>query len=155
MQNATTCPISATIRSETARGFTGANPYRFKPSVSGVDMAQENKIANVGRHLTSEETVELARIQADPSVIGYAIVGLDGTEIEASGAWSSMIAPVFSNVFELSDRIGAEFGEEDGCPMLFMENPNFEVIGLRLTSARVVIVKRKGKRASEGLRSVG
>ncbi len=117
-------------------------------------MATEKKIANVGRHLTSEETVELARIQTDPSVIGYAVIGLDGTEIEASGAYSSAIAPVFSNVFDLSDRIGSEFGEEDGCPMLFIESPKFEVVGLRLTSARVVIVKRKGKRVSEGLRSV-
>ena len=47
----------------------------------------------VGRHLTSKETVELARIQQDPSVIGYALLTLDGEEIESSGAWSSMIAP--------------------------------------------------------------
>ena len=117
-------------------------------------MATEDKIESVGRYLTSEETVELARIQADASVIGYAVIGMDGSEIEASGPWSSMIAPVFSNIFDLSDRIGTEFGEEEGCPMLFVENQNLELIGLRLTFARAVIVRRKGKRVAEGLRSV-
>ena len=118
-------------------------------------MATQDTIANVGRYLTSAETVELARIQKDPSVIGYDIIGLDGAEIESSGAWASMIAPVFSNVFDLSDRIGGEFGEEDTCPMLFLESPDFEVAGLMLTSARAVIIKRKPKRVAEGLRSVG
>lgn len=121
---------------------------------SGVDMAIEDKVANVGRFLTSEETVELARIQKDPSVIGYAVVALDGTEIESGGIWASMIAPVFSNVFDLADRFAEELGEEDPCTMMFMESPDFEVAGLLLTSARAVIIKRKAKRISEGLRSV-
>lgn len=110
---------------------------------------------NVGRHLTSQETIELARIQHDSSVIGYAVLTLDGEEIEASGAWSSMLAPVFANVFDLADKIGEEFGEEDTCPMTFMESPDFEVAGLLLTSAKVVIIKRKQKRMGGGLRSVG
>lgn len=118
-------------------------------------MATQSKVTNVGRVLTSEETVELARIQKDPSVIGYAVIGLDGTEIESSGTWASMIAPVFSNVFDLADRMGEEFGEQDACPTLFMESPDFEVAGLMLTSARAVIIKRKPKRVPEGLRSVG
>ncbi|MEL7469124.1 MAG: roadblock/LC7 domain-containing protein [Pseudomonadota bacterium] len=108
----------------------------------------------VGRHLTSAETVELARIQKDPSVIGYAVLDLDGNQIEASGVWASQIVPVFANVFDLADRMGGEFGEEDGCPVLFMESPDFEVAGLLLTSARAVIIKRKPKRVAEGLRSV-
>lgn len=117
-------------------------------------MATQDNVANVGRHLTSEETVELARIQKDPSVIGYAVIGLDGTEVESSGTWASMIAPVFSNIFDLSDRLGDEFGEENTCPILFLESPDFEVAGLLLTSARVVIIKRKQKRVPGGLRSV-
>ena len=118
-------------------------------------MATQNNVTNVGRYLTSEETVELARIQRDPSVIGYAIIGLDGSEIESSGTWASMIAPVFSNVFDLTDRMGDEFGEQEPCPILFLESPDFEVAGMMLTSARAVIIKRKAKRAPEGLRSVG
>lgn len=109
----------------------------------------------VGRHLTSQETVELARIQKDDSVIGYALLTLDGEEIESSGAWRSMLAPVFANVFDLADKIGEEFGEEDTCPMTFMESPDFEVAGLLLTSAKAVIIKRKQKKTGEGLRSVG
>ena len=88
-------------------------------------------------------------------MIGYAVIGLDGIEIESSGIWASMIAPVFSNMFDLSDRIGGELGEQDTCPILFLESPDFEVAGLLLTSARAVIIKRKQKRVSGGLRSVG
>lgn len=110
---------------------------------------------NVGRYLTSEETVELARIQQDNSVIGYALLTLEGDEIESGGAWSSMLGPVFSNVVVLADRIGEEFGEQDICPMVLMESPDFEVAGVVLSSARAIIIKRKPKRKAEGLRSVG
>ena len=72
-------------------------------------MAQ-NAPRNVGRYLTSEEAVELARIQADNSVIGYALMTMDGDEIESSGAWKSMLAPVFANVFDMADQLGTEFG---------------------------------------------
>ncbi len=110
---------------------------------------------NTGRYLTSEETVELARIQQDDSVIGYALLTLDGDEIETGGAWRSMLGPVFSNIVDLADRIGEDFGEDDLCPLTFMESPDFEVAGLLLSSARVIIIKRKPKRKAEGLRSVG
>ena len=118
-------------------------------------MATQDKIANVGRYLTSEETVELARVQRDPSVIGYAILSMDGTKVEAGGAWSDQLAPVFANVFELSDKLGMEFGEEDSCGMVFFEGSNLEIAGLLLTSARAIIIKRKQRGSKEGLRSVG
>ncbi|MEM9062410.1 MAG: roadblock/LC7 domain-containing protein [Pseudomonadota bacterium] len=117
-------------------------------------MATQQDGQTVGRHLTSAETVELARIQRDPSVIGYAVLDLDGNQIEASGAWASQIAPVFANVFDLADRMGDHFGEEERSPVLFFESPDFEVAGLLLTSARAVIIKRKPRRVAEGLRSV-
>ena len=117
-------------------------------------MAQ-NAPRNVGRYLTSEEAVELARIQADNSVIGYALMTMDGDEIESSGAWKSMLAPVFANVFDLADQLGTEFGEEEDCPVIFAESPDFEVAGIVLTSAKAVILKRKQKKTGEGLRSVG
>lgn len=110
---------------------------------------------SAARYLTSEETVELARIQQDSSVIGYAILTLEGDEIEAGGAWSSMLGPVFSNIIDLADRIGEEFGEDDICPIALMESPDFEVAGVLLSSARVIIIKRKSRRKPEGLRSVG
>lgn len=109
----------------------------------------------IGQHLTSQETVELARIQQDPLVVGYAIMALDGEEIESGGAWKSMIAPVFSNIFDTADNLGPHFGEADACPVVQLESPDFEVAGLLLSSARVVIIKRKSKPRTEGLRSVG
>ena len=109
---------------------------------------------DVGRYLTSEEAVELARIQKDNSVIGYALLTLDGDEIESSGAWSSMLGPVFANVFDVADKMGEEFGEDDDCPIVFMESPDFEIAGIMMASAKAVIIKRKSKRTGEGLRSV-
>lgn len=114
-----------------------------------------NAPRDVGRYLTSEETVELARIQQDNSVIGYVLLNLEGDELESGGAWNSLLGPVFSNIVDLADRIGEEFGEEDICPMTFMESPDFEVAGVLLSSARAIILKRKQRRKPEGLRSVG
>ena len=75
-------------------------------------METQEDARQVGRHLTSAETVELARIQKEPSVIGYAVLDLDGNQIEASGVWASQIAPVFANVFDLADLIIGQVFEE-------------------------------------------
>lgn len=110
---------------------------------------------NVARFLTSQETIELARIQKDNSVIAYALFSLSGEEIESSGAWRSMLGPVFANIFDMVDRFGEEFGERENCPMLVMESPDFEIAGVLLSSARAVFVKRKQKQVHDVLRSVG
>ncbi|MEM1299292.1 MAG: hypothetical protein AAGH68_08410 [Pseudomonadota bacterium] len=107
------------------------------------------------RYLTSAETVELARIQQDNSVIGYALLTLDGDEIQSGGAWSSMLGPVFGNITDIADQLGEDLGEDDICPMAIFESPDFEVACLLLSSARVIIIKRKPRRKAEGLRSVG
>lgn len=107
------------------------------------------------KYLTSEETIELARVQQDPSVIGFALLTLDGDEIQSGGQWSSMLGPVFGNVTDLADNVGEEFGETEACPMTILESPDFEVACVLLSSARAIIIKRKTKRKSEGLRSVG
>ncbi|MEM7422631.1 MAG: hypothetical protein AAF334_02855 [Pseudomonadota bacterium] len=109
----------------------------------------------IARFLTTQETIEMARIQKNPDVIAYALIGFDGTEIEASGAWSSLIAPVFANAFDLADKMGEEVGESEPCPVLFLESPDFEIAGITLSSARAVVIKRRPRRVREGLRSVG
>lgn len=109
---------------------------------------------SASRYLTSEETVELARIQQDDSVIGYALLTLEGEEIQAGGAWLSMAGPVFGNVTDLADQLGEELGEADICPIAMLESPEFEVACVLLSSARAIIIKRKPRRKAEGLRSV-
>jgi len=113
---------------------------------------QTNRVA---RHLTSEETIELARIQQSRNVIAYALIGMDGTEIEASGAFRTMLAPVFANIFDVAGQLGREVGERDGCPMLMLESPDFEVAAVQLSQARAVFVKRKEKGAGDVLQSLG
>ena len=110
---------------------------------------------SVARFLTSEETIELARIQKDNSVIGYALLDLNGDEIESSGAWKSVLAPVFANMFDLVDHFGEEFGERDRCPMVLLDHPEYEVAGVLLSSSRAVFIKRKAPRTNDVLRSVG
>ena len=109
---------------------------------------------SVERYLTSEETVELARIQQDTSVMGYSLLTLEGEEIQSGGAWKAMLGPVFANVMDLADKAGEEFGEADPCPMAILESPDFEVACVLLSSARAIIIKRKPRRKAEGLRSV-
>lgn len=115
---------------------------------------QIDKTPEVGRYMTSVETVELARIQRDPSVIGYAVMDLQGNQIEAGGVWSSQLAPVFANVFDMSKKLGSEIGEDSASAVLCFESPDFELVGIRLTSCAAIIIKRKPGRVAEGLRSV-
>ena len=110
---------------------------------------------DVVRFVTAEEAVELARIQKDSSIIGYALMTFEGDEIESSGVWSATLAPVFANVFDIADKLGEEIGEEDTCPMVYLERPDFEIVGILMSAARAVVSKRKHKHGAEGLRSVG
>ena len=109
---------------------------------------------NIARFLTSDETIEMARIQKDDSVIGYALLSMDGEEIESSGAWRSVLAPVFANIFDLVQNFGEEFGERDKSPMILFDSEDFEVAGVSLSSARAVFLRRKEKRSTDALRSV-
>lgn len=109
---------------------------------------------NVSNFLTAQETVELARLQQDNSVIGYCILGMEGEELQSSGAWSEMIGPVIANVITMADKIGEEFGEQESCPRLFLESRDFQVTSVSLSACRAVIIKRKQPRKTEGLRSV-
>ena len=105
--------------------------------------------------LTAQEFLEIQRISADPDVIAYALLDLDGRELNTSGAWSDMLAPIFANAVDLAKRVGEDLGEEDGCSMMFIESPAFEAISVRLSSTCAVFLKRKTKNVREVLRSVG
>ncbi|MEL6478489.1 MAG: roadblock/LC7 domain-containing protein [Pseudomonadota bacterium] len=109
---------------------------------------------NVSRFLTSEETVELARLQQDNSVLGYCLLSMEGEEITSTGLWHDLIAPIFANVVDLADRVGEEFGEQESCSRLTIENKTFEVTSVTLSACRAIVVKRKQPRKTEGLRSV-
>jgi hypothetical protein len=104
--------------------------------------------------LTPEETSELAAIQRDASVIGYALITNKGAEIEANGMFREMSAPVFANVFDLATKLGSDFGEPEAKPLLFLESGEIDIACVSLTSARAIIVKRKGAKVAKGLRSV-
>lgn len=117
-------------------------------------VALHERTNSAARFLTSEETIEMARIQKDESVIGYALLSLDGEEIESSGAWKSKLAPVFANVFDLVANFGEEFGERRTCPMVLLDGKDHEVAGVLLSSARAVFLRRKEPRTTDVLRPV-
>lgn len=108
----------------------------------------------VGRFLTSQETVELARLQQDNSVIGYCLLGMDGEELQGSGHWKQTIAPVFANAIDLAEKVGEEFGEPEQCLRISFDNREYQVFSVLLSACRAVIVKNKEARMTEGLRSV-
>ncbi|MEM7507390.1 MAG: hypothetical protein AAF415_11650 [Pseudomonadota bacterium] len=111
--------------------------------------------ATIGRFLTSQETVELARLQQDNSVVGYSLLGMDGEELQGSGHWTDMIAPVFANVADLANKLGEELGETEACARISFDNREYQVFSVILSACRAVIVKRKQASVTEGLRSVG
>lgn len=108
----------------------------------------------VARYLTSEETIEVARIQQAPNVIGYAMITMDGTEIEASGAFKDVLGPVMANIFQLVAQLGQEFGEQDATPTILLESPAYEVAAVQLTRVRAVFVKRRERSATDALNRI-
>ncbi len=104
--------------------------------------------------LTAEEIVAIAKVQHDSSIVGYAILRKNGEEIESGGAWKDVLAPVFSNVLFLADRIGSDFGVASGCGTVYLEGADVEVVGLMLTSARAVFIRRKLRSTTNALRVV-
>ncbi len=117
-------------------------------------VAVHERTNSTARFLTPEETIEMARIQKDDAVIGYALLSLDGEEIESSGAWKSKLAPVFANVFDLVANFGEEFGERQTCPMVLLDGKEHEVAGVLLSSARAVFLRRKVQKATDALQIV-
>lgn len=108
----------------------------------------------IAQFLTASESAELKRIKEDPSVVGFALIAQDGTELEASGAFKDSSAAVFANIFDVADRMGEEFGVDDICPALFMDGSDLEVAGISMSSARAVFIKRRPSRSTGDLRSV-
>lgn len=117
-------------------------------------MFRDEEMGTVSQFLTPKELTEIDRIRNDNMVIGFVLLGLDGTEIESSGNFGDLAAPIFANILELVDRIGGEFGEIETSPMTFIESPDLVVIGAAMSSAKIVIFRRKQKTISGGLRSV-
>ena len=117
-------------------------------------MVPNEKNQSVSSFLTPQELAEFAKLRRDPDVTGYALIGFDGEEIDSSGVWDTTV-PVFANIFDLADGLGGEFGEERSASMVILESGALEVVGLTLSSAKAVIVRRKAAKPREGLRSVG
>ncbi|MEM7057003.1 MAG: hypothetical protein AAF557_05395 [Pseudomonadota bacterium] len=117
-------------------------------------VAVHDRTNSTARFLTPEETIEMARIQKDDSVIGYALLSMDGEEIESSGAWKSVLGPVFANIFDLVENFGEEFGERQKCPMVLLDGKEFEIAGVLLSSARAIFLRRKEKGPNNVLRRV-
>ena len=105
-------------------------------------------------YLTATEASEIARITADVDVIAFALLDMEGQEIASAGAWSDMLAPVFSNALDLAHRMGDEVGEGEGCGMFFVDGPSFETISITLSATTAVFLKRKARNVRGGLRSV-
>lgn len=105
-------------------------------------------------YMTSQETVELARLQQDPNVIGTCLLSMEGDKIESSGQWSEMIPAVFANAAVLANKVGEEFGEAEICQRMQVGNRDLEIIAVTLSACQAIIVKRKQAKAREGLRSV-
>jgi len=103
--------------------------------------------------LTSQESSQLDRLKEDPTIIGHAMVSLDGEELESSGIWESAV-PVFENIFDIAAQVGPEIGETGPCSLVSVESPAFEVIGVSMSSARAVFLRRKGRAPEKVLSSV-
>ena len=99
----------------------------------------------VAAFMTAAEAAEMERIRADDAVIGIAFFTEDGTALELSGMPEEII-PVFSNVFDIYQRIGLELGESTDRPMVIFDNKTCELFAIGLSSANAVVLRRRGVR---------
>lgn len=104
--------------------------------------------------LTASEIAEVTRIRNESDVVSYAVFDMEGEQIEAGGAWSDMLAPVFSNASDIAHRLGDKLGSDDPCAKMHFAGADFETVSITLSAAQAVFVKRKSRNMHKGLRSV-
>jgi len=104
--------------------------------------------------LTKAELGEIDRIKSEPATIGLAIFDQDGQVIDLYRLSEEAVA-VFSNIFDIVGTLGDDLAEPEPVPSILFESRTFEAVGLPLSAANMVVLKRKRSRGEEGLRNVG
>lgn len=117
-------------------------------------MIEFGESAQPSEYLTQEESAEFERIQSESSVIGYALIDMDGSEILSKGVFDELSGAIFANIFDIADRVGEEFGESESSSMFFAESEDYEIAAITMTRAKAVFIKQKGANITRGLRSV-
>ncbi|MFC4701080.1 hypothetical protein ACFO4O_12980 [Glaciecola siphonariae] len=104
--------------------------------------------------LAASEQAEIAKIKADPTTVGYAVVTKRGDELESQDLWEDT-APIMSNLSDIADQIGENLGEESPCRLIVSESVDFELTSVFMESAHVIALKRKTRSAIGGTRNAG
>lgn len=101
--------------------------------------------------LTEREFTEVERILGGESVVGYAVFDGQGGSLKRVGISDNSVA-VFSNLMDISERIGGELGETAPRPAMMFSGHATEMLALPLNDANLLVLKDKG--ANRGLRDV-
>ena len=104
--------------------------------------------------LTGPEFSELSKIRKETGVIGYALIDAVGSHLGSENLDMEALGPIFANAFDIATAIGAELGEAQDCPALFLESASYELAAVRLSACSAVIVREKPKAATKGFGSV-
>lgn len=104
--------------------------------------------------LTEPEFAELAKIRKEAGVVGYALIDGVGSHLASDNLDMEALGPIFANAFDIASAIGAELGEAQECPALFLESAGYELAAIRLSTCNAVIVREKPKAVSRGFGSV-
>lgn len=87
-----------------------------------------NNVIKLGYFLTDDERRDYLKLRSHPKTIDVALMGPDGSEVEAHGPRAELMVPVFANVLNLAEAIGEALGEAGGdlgpCQGVAFAGPN-------------------------------
>lgn len=95
-----------------------------------------------GSLFSDEERAEFHHVVTLPSISGYAVFDRDGETIRRTDISETTIA-VFSNIFDLTEQIGAELGEMKARPAIKITGRDAEAIALPMENANLVVLRSK------------
>ncbi|MBB5514741.1 cytochrome b involved in lipid metabolism [Rubricella aquisinus] len=95
--------------------------------------------------LSDAERAEVKRLQSSPNIAAIEVVDKNGEPLLECDAWPG-ISTIFSNVVDSASNIAKHLGEEDSLPIVMMRGAKYDVSGISMVNANVVVVYERSKK---------
>jgi hypothetical protein len=97
--------------------------------------------------LSEAEKAEVDRLRENADAAALEVVDKNGEPLLECQAWPG-ISTIFSNVVDAASNIAKQLGEEDSLPIVMMRSGNYDVSGISMVNANIVVVYERSKKVA-------